>query len=104
MPTVMEILQEERNRKSGELILFLEGKFWKAYERSAFLMTKMHNFKPTKRFVKLIGEEIISVGFPLDSSQKYLQGAVLEANGKRCRVQVECPYDEQAFNEWKAST
>lgn len=103
MPTIKEILQEERGREAGWLVLFLEGKFWKAYEQSAYVLTKLYNFKPSKRFVKLAGEEVISVGFPHEQLLKYLSGAVVEANGKRCRARVQCPCDELAFLEWKSS-
>ena len=71
MPTIKEILQEERNRESSKLVLFLDGKFWKAYERSANALVQMYNFKPTKRFIKLVGEEVISVGFPQEQLKKY---------------------------------
>lgn len=104
MPTIKEILQEERNREDSRLVLFLEGKFWKAYERSAYVLTSLYNFKPSKRFVKLVDEEIISVGFPQEQLSKYLGNAVIEADGKRCRALVHCPHDEQAFLEWKNNT
>lgn len=104
MPTIKEILQEERSCGSGCLVLFLEGKFWKAYERSAYVLTMLYNFKPSKRFIKLVGEEVISVGFPYEQLPKYLPGALLEGGGKRCRAYVQRPYDELAFREWKSST
>ena len=104
MATIAEILQEERNRESARLVLFLEGKFWKAYERSAFELVKLYNFKPSKRFIKLVGEEIISVGFPKEQLFKYLRNAVVDPDGKVCRVQVRCPQDSQAFEQWKAGT
>ena len=104
MPTIKEILQEERSRESGRLVLFLEGKFWKAYERSAYILTMRYNFKPSKRFIKLVGEEVISIGFPQEQLQKYLSNAVLEEGGKRCRAIVHCQYDELAFCEWKSTT
>lgn len=104
MPTIKDILQEERNRKSTELVLFLEGKFWKAYERSAFALVQMYNFKPTKRFIKLVGEEVISVGFPQEQLMKYLGNAVIDASGKMCRALVKTGQDEQAYAEWKAGT
>lgn len=104
MPTIKEILHEERNRESGCLELFLEGKFWKAYEQSAYVLTKLYNFKPTKRFIKLVAEEVISVGFPQEQLPKYLPGAIVEPDGKNCRAQVDCPHDELAFREWKSST
>ena len=104
MPTIKDILQEERNRKSTELVLFLEGKFWKAYEKSAFALAQMYNFKPTKRFIKLVGEEVISVGFPQEQLMKYLGNAVIDASGKTCHALVQTAQDEQAFAEWKAGT
>ena len=41
MPTIKEILQEERTRENTCLVLFLAGKFWKAYERSAYALTRI---------------------------------------------------------------
>lgn len=104
MPTIKDILQEERNKGSIELILFLEGKFWKAYERSAYALVQMYNFKPTKRFIKLVGEEVISVGFPQEQLKKYLCNAEIDASGKICHALVQTAQDEQAFAEWKAGT
>ncbi len=86
MPTIKDILQEERSRGGSELVLFLEGKFWKAYEKSAYALTQMYNFKPTKRFIKLVGEEVISVGFPQEQMKKYLSNVVIDASGKMCRA------------------
>lgn len=104
MPTIKDILQEERNRESTQLVLFLEGKFWKAYEQSAYALVQMYNFKPTKRFIKLVGEEVISVGFPQEQLKKYLGNAVVDASGKKCHALVQIGQDEQAFAEWKACT
>lgn len=104
MPTIKDILQEERNRENGRLVLFLEGKFWKAYEQSAYTLTKLYGFKPSKRFVKLVGEDIISVGFPLEQLSKYLPNAQVEQDGKKCYAQVNCPFDNLSFLEWKSST
>lgn len=104
MPTIKEILQKERDRGSANIVLFLEGKFWEAYERLAYALVQMYNFKPTKRFVKLVGEEVISVGFPQEQLNKYLGNAVIDASGKMCRALVQTGQDEQAFSEWKAGT
>lgn len=104
MPAIKDILHEERSRESGMLVLFLEGKFWKAYEHSAYILTMLYNFKPSKRFIKLVGEEVISVGFPTEQLPKYLANAVLEEGGKRCRASVRRVCDELAFREWKSAT
>lgn len=104
MPTIKEILKEERGCESGSLVLFLEGKFWKAYEKSAYALTRLYNFKPSKRFIKLVGEEVISVGFPQEQLSKYLPSAVLEQDRKRCRAHLEYAFEDCAFLEWKSST
>lgn len=104
MPTIKDILLEERNRVGTELVLFLEGKFWKAYEKSAYTLVQKYNFKPTKRFIKLVGEEVISVGFPQEQLKKYLDNAVIDASGKMCRAMVLTGQDEQAFAQWKSGT
>lgn len=104
MPTIKEILLAERNREIVRIVLFLEGKFWKAYERSAFALTQRFGFKPSKRYIKLVEEEIISVGFPKEQLFKYLRNAMVDASGKVCHAHVEVPCDEQAFAEWKAAT
>lgn len=104
MPTIKDILQEERNKEHTGIVLFLEGKFWKAYERSAYLLAQTYNFKPTKRFVKLVGEDVISVGFPQEQLQKYVKDAAIEADGKKCRSEMLCSQDDKAFIEWKNST
>ena len=104
MPTIKDILQDERTRESGQLVLFLEGKFWKAYEQSAYILTKCYNFKPSKRFVKLIGEDVISVGFPQEQLPKYLPNATFVEDGKKIYATVNTPCDRLAFLEWKSST
>ncbi len=104
MPTIKDILQIERNRDRSRLVLFQEGKFWKAYEHSAYVLTQYYNFKPTKKYVKSIDEEVISVGFPKEQLAKYLNNAVLENDEKICRTNMPCSQDIQAFIEWKAYT
>ena len=60
MPKIKEILHHERERNINDLVLFLEGKFWKAYEQSAYVLTRLYGFKPIKRYIKLINQEVIS--------------------------------------------
>ena len=104
MPKIEEILQQERERNINDLVLFWEGKFWKAYEQSAYVLTRLYGFKPTKRYIKLIGEEVISVGFPEESLQKYLSNARVDREKKILRAWVQCPQSDQSFIEWKNAT
>lgn len=98
MPTIKDILQEERNRENGWVVLFLEGKFWKAYERSAYALVRMYNFKPTKRYVKLVDEEVVSVGFPIEQLSKYSKQLSLKKYALLCEQMVSV---EKNLNDWK---
>ena len=51
MPKIEEILNHEQERNIYDLVLFLEGKFWKAYEQYAYVLTRLYGFKPTKRYI-----------------------------------------------------
>lgn len=104
MPKIEEILHYEAEKQSNEVVLFLEGKFWKAYEKSAFVLTMMYGFKPTKRYVKLAKQEIISVGFPQESLQKYLGNEKTEYSEKLIRVWCNKEQNEDAFITWKNAT
>ena len=104
MPKIEEILHHERERNVNDLVLFLEGKFWKAYEQSAYVLTRLYGFKPTKRYIKLINQEVISVGFPEEALSKYLSNARVDREKKMLHAWVQCPQSEQSFEEWKKAT
>ena len=101
MPKIEEILRHEADKKTSEVVLFLEGKFWKAYEKSAYVLTMMYGFKPSKRYVKLVNQEIISVGFPQESLQKYIGNQRAEYSEKFIRVRFNKDQNEDAFIAWK---
>ena len=98
------LIREKEAGTKQQVLLFHEGKFWKAYEMSAYLLTKRYGFKPAKRFVKAVGQEIISVGFPDNALQKYLPNAVVNAERTELYAEVKDARDEQAFTDWKEGT
>ena len=69
--TLREQLEREKNNNN---LVFLspEGLFYKAYERSAFILcTQYQALKPSCKYVKYLnGAGIISVGFPQSSLSK----------------------------------
>lgn len=95
------LIREKEVGTKQQVVLFHEGKFWKAYEMSAFQLVKRYNFKPVKRFVKAVGQEIISVGFPDTHLAKYLPNAVVNAEGTELSAEVRDARDERAFTDWK---
>jgi len=68
-------IYEEEFLNHDMIILRPEGAFLKAYEHSAYLLgLSIKTFKPTKRLFKKLGAEIVSVGFPKSSFEKYMSG------------------------------
>ena len=61
---------------TDRIILYREGLFWKAYERSAFAVCmQVRPFKPTKRSLKTLGGgELISIGFLSSTEDRVLDG------------------------------
>lgn len=89
---------------TDRIILYREGLFWKAYERSAFaLCSQVRPLKPTRKVLKsLNGGDLISVGFPSASESSTLGGlSVIERSDDRLTVSAPRPLDEREFRVWK---
>ena len=95
------ILREEHNEDS--IWLYREGMFMKAYERSAFFAhTLINEFKLSKRYIKTVNMDVISLGFPEQTVPKWLNSYVYEyvQDGLiRCRMRKK--FDEVEFHNWK---
>lgn len=62
--TFHEIISNE-SQNEDSIYLYSEGMFMKAYERSAFFAhTLIHEFKLSKRYIKTVNMDVISLGFP----------------------------------------
>ena len=71
----MRIFEEIASREDvnrAEIALYPEGLFYKAYERSAFaFVTRISAFKPSKKRIKYLGRDIVSIGFPAGYLTRY---------------------------------
>lgn len=89
---------------TDRIILYKEGLFWKAYERSAYILCmQVRPFKPTKRSLKsLDGGQIVSVGFPWKHEEKHI-GALerLESGDDRLTLAAASVIDPADFENWK---
>jgi hypothetical protein len=86
------------------------GKFWVGYEQSAFLLSQAKQLKPSKRFVKAAGQEVVSVGFPDEVLHRL---TALTATGQAPSFQItarehhfvvmrsDIEFKQQNFEEWK---
>lgn len=92
--TKLEIYRLEENNE-GKVYLFPEGLFYKAYEKSAFLLCKLvHPFKVSIRSYKGIKDSIASIGFPKSSLENF--SSKLEQD-----ISTLPPQPGSGFCEWK---
>lgn len=99
--TTAQILELESKKADCDVLLFEEGVFFKAYERSAWLF--YHCVKPyllKKRFVKAVGQEIVYLGFPISASEDLPQYNGLD---KVRILNVEQMCDMPDYVVWKDS-
>lgn len=92
---------------NGSIILYREGLFWKAYEKSAYAVcTQIKPLKAIKRRLKSLGGgEIVSVGFPCKHEQKYIGSLEhMETMPDRLVLRTLKPIDGQRFEEWETGT
>lgn len=101
--TFSEILSLEA-RNTGQITFYYEGSFWKAYEKSAFLVCEhFQNFHPSKKTVKYLGgAQIISIGIPgVTLRRLFSETEKLVDEDKRKVFNTDYTVDEAAFNAWK---
>ena len=100
MASVSEILKAEQAKEQNTVILFAEGLFYRAYEHSAHELATKFGFKPSKKFVKIAGQYVVSVGFPKTALEKYASNAA-EVDGNVLVAPFRC--SAEGFDEWKNS-
>ncbi len=90
---------------TDRIILYKEGLFWKAYERSAYILcTQVWPFKPTKRCLKSLGGgHIVSVGFPWKHEDKHIRALERKhSSDERLILAAVSAIDPADFEAWKA--
>ncbi len=91
---------------TDRIILYREGLFWKAYERSAFAVcSQVRAFKTTKKALKTLGGgHLVSIGFPA-ASENAVCGALECISRGQDRVVFAAPraVDAAEFEVWKAA-
>ena len=96
-------IQEKLREKDAKIVhLFKEGVFWVAYESDAYRVSQVKNLKPTKKYVKAVQQEVVSVGFPHSSLEGVLSYFTVKERGDTLVVmESSVPVDMDAFGEWK---
>ena len=103
MPKIEDILQQEREReqqKNDHILLYKEGIFWRAYEKSAYQLHLKFGLKPLKKHIKAVNQDIVYVGFPATSWQKFFTQEQ-PTTEKQCAIPVCSTINELDFAQWK---
>lgn len=118
MAKLTDILDVEKRRTTPEslrkLYLWADGTFFRAYEWSAWLCVRyIKQFKVTKRMVKSVGADMLFVGFPQSSLEKFLPERTEKIDGDDKSVILILPDDlvcadkdstlEQDFQNWRTA-
>ena len=102
--TSLDFIRAEADN-TDRILLYKEGLFWKAYERSAYILCQQVSaFKPTKKSLKSLGGgQIVSVGFPWKCDGKYI-GALerVQETDERLTLAASSAIDPADFENWKA--
>lgn len=99
-----EEIAAREDRNLYEIVLYPEGLFYKAYERSAFAcVSRVSPFKPSKKHIKYCARDMVSVGFPAAVLPKYFPTAPRPLADGRVVIALTDRIDPTACEMWKAS-
>ena len=102
--TKLEICAIE-DANPGQVNLYPEGSFYKAYQISAWLLcTKVHPFKVSARPLKGLEGQLVSIGFPQSSLDKFSAGLTVAENpsgGGKILIFSEL-IDFCGYEEWRS--
>lgn len=101
--TFSEILSIEA-QNTCQITFYHEGTFWKAYEKSAFLVCEHYEkFQPSKKSVKYLhGAEIVSIGIPSVTLNRLFSNTEMVVDEEKRKVfKTVYTVDEKAFMTWK---
>lgn len=83
--------------------LYLEGSFYKAYERSAFAFcTRVKEYKVLRKESKTLGRDIPYVGFPISAKERTLSKCMVRTiNEVTLQIVLSTPISEIDFQYWR---
>lgn len=100
----IKFLLESEKGNFTQIRLYKEGMFYRAYEHSAFGLLQVTTLKVTHKESRALDLTYVSVGFPITSLDKFIQGLpTLSADADKIVLGVKEPFTVEAFEEWKSS-
>ncbi len=105
--TVSEKLQETSfYAQQGKIVLFHEGMFWKAYQEAAFMfVSNIRPYQVNCNYVKKVGTDVFSLGFPVPSSLKILSEYSYTEDSLRIIITLDdYAFSDEDYLAWRHST
>jgi hypothetical protein len=97
-------VSEKMKREDGQTVrLYREGVFWVAYEQSACLLTAYKPLKVTKKYIKAVSQEVVSVGFPAANGEYPGCKQTVQETETYVEYEVDRPLSPGEFETWKNS-
>jgi hypothetical protein len=99
--TIAEIISREEDHT---IRLYKHGLFWVAYEKSAYAIHKITNYKATQKYIKNMREYVVCLGFPDSALGKMLGDktfSILENTEKYKSLLSPYTIDKGEFEKWK---
>ena len=99
----MNLAEKIKHEDALEINLYKEGIFWIAYEQSAYALQEVKILKPTRKYVKVVKQDVVSVGFP-DSVLRVVIPLFDEVSrtDTEVRLRKKTPIDLVRFSNWKS--
>lgn len=87
------------------ILLFREGMFWKAYQEAAYLfVANLRQYQVNRNYVKKVGVDVLSLGFPVPSAAKILSEVNFKEDGERIFIALpNVLFQEEDYQRWRDS-
>jgi hypothetical protein len=68
----MSIKEKLAKEDGTHIYCYKQGAFWVCYEQSAYIVSLSKAYKPSKKWIKNIAQEVVTIGFPNTALQQWV--------------------------------
>ena len=68
----MSIKEKLAKEDGTHIYCYKKGAFWVCYQQSAYIVNLSKGYKPTKKWIKNIAQEVVTIGFPNTALQQWV--------------------------------
>ena len=68
----MSIKEKLAKEDGTHMYCYKQGAFWVCYEQSAYIVSLSKAYKPSKKWIKNIAQEVVTIGFPNTALQQWV--------------------------------